>query len=200
MTELAHKKRGKCCGSGCRHCPFNHENVKDKASKFTTVNIRLDIIDIIEIDEVKGSIRIKLRVKAAWFDNRVTFSNLRLNRRLNELDNKEFSYIWKPDILFMNIISNEDREIFGTPKTLIERSIGMPQQSSNESALRKTISYSGDSNKIIFSETSRKDYLYASQGFNVLVVKKSSYINEYKNMNIFFYYFKCCFLYTEYNY
>jgi len=31
FTELSHKKRGKCCGSGCRHCPFNHENVKDKA-------------------------------------------------------------------------------------------------------------------------------------------------------------------------
>lgn len=33
FTEVAHKKRGKCCGSGCRHCPFNHENVKDKASQ-----------------------------------------------------------------------------------------------------------------------------------------------------------------------
>ena len=33
MTEYSHKKRGKCCGSGCRHCPFNHVNVKDKASR-----------------------------------------------------------------------------------------------------------------------------------------------------------------------
>jgi ATP-binding cassette subfamily B (MDR/TAP) protein 1 len=33
FTEIAHKQRGKCCGSGCRHCPFNHENVKDKAAK-----------------------------------------------------------------------------------------------------------------------------------------------------------------------
>lgn len=31
MTRLAHEKRGKCCGCGCRHCPFHHENVKDKA-------------------------------------------------------------------------------------------------------------------------------------------------------------------------
>ena len=31
FTEYAIKKRGKCCGSGCRHCPYNHENVKDKA-------------------------------------------------------------------------------------------------------------------------------------------------------------------------
>jgi len=27
MTEVAHKKRGKCCGCGCRHCPFNHAGV-----------------------------------------------------------------------------------------------------------------------------------------------------------------------------
>jgi ATP-binding cassette subfamily B (MDR/TAP) protein 1 len=30
MTEVAHQKRGKCCGSGCRHCPYSHENLKDK--------------------------------------------------------------------------------------------------------------------------------------------------------------------------
>jgi len=33
FTKLAHKKRGKCCGSGCRHCPYNHINVKDKANR-----------------------------------------------------------------------------------------------------------------------------------------------------------------------
>ena len=35
FTEIAHKKRGKCCGSGCRHCPYSHQNVKDKASKIS---------------------------------------------------------------------------------------------------------------------------------------------------------------------
>ena len=29
FTEIAHKERGRCCGSGCRHCPFDFENVKD---------------------------------------------------------------------------------------------------------------------------------------------------------------------------
>jgi hypothetical protein len=31
LTEYAHLKRGKCCGSGCRHCPYDHINVKKKA-------------------------------------------------------------------------------------------------------------------------------------------------------------------------
>ena len=33
FTEIAHRKRGKCCGSGCRHCPYSHVNVKDKLSR-----------------------------------------------------------------------------------------------------------------------------------------------------------------------
>ena len=27
FTEAYHRARGSCCGSGCRHCPFDHENV-----------------------------------------------------------------------------------------------------------------------------------------------------------------------------
>lgn len=31
FTEFAHLKRGTCCGSACRHCPYGHVNVKKKA-------------------------------------------------------------------------------------------------------------------------------------------------------------------------
>eukprot|EP01062_Namystynia_karyoxenos_P066012 TRINITY_DN60034_c0_g1_i1.p1 TRINITY_DN60034_c0_g1~~TRINITY_DN60034_c0_g1_i1.p1 ORF type:complete len:345 (+),score=79.63 TRINITY_DN60034_c0_g1_i1:80-1114(+) len=27
FTRVAHENRGKCCGSGCRHCPYDHVNV-----------------------------------------------------------------------------------------------------------------------------------------------------------------------------
>ena len=27
FTEVAHKSRGKCCGCGCRHCPYSHAGV-----------------------------------------------------------------------------------------------------------------------------------------------------------------------------
>jgi hypothetical protein len=32
FTEAWHLKRGYCCGSACRHCPYNHENVPSKPS------------------------------------------------------------------------------------------------------------------------------------------------------------------------
>jgi hypothetical protein len=30
FTETYHRKRGYCCGSACRHCPYNHVAVKDR--------------------------------------------------------------------------------------------------------------------------------------------------------------------------
>lgn len=27
FTEKYHLQRGYCCGNGCRHCPYNYENV-----------------------------------------------------------------------------------------------------------------------------------------------------------------------------
>ena len=36
MTEAYHLKRGYCCGSACRHCPFDHENVPVKELIETT--------------------------------------------------------------------------------------------------------------------------------------------------------------------
>lgn len=27
FTAAFHLKRGYCCGSGCRHCPYGHQNV-----------------------------------------------------------------------------------------------------------------------------------------------------------------------------
>lgn len=31
FTERFHAARGTCCGNSCRHCPYDHEAVVDKA-------------------------------------------------------------------------------------------------------------------------------------------------------------------------
>jgi hypothetical protein len=33
FTEAWHRKRGYCCGSACRHCPYGHENVPNKSDR-----------------------------------------------------------------------------------------------------------------------------------------------------------------------
>ena len=29
LTEQYHLERGYCCGNGCKHCPYNYENVEE---------------------------------------------------------------------------------------------------------------------------------------------------------------------------
>lgn len=29
LTEKYHLERGHCCGNGCRHCPYEYENVPE---------------------------------------------------------------------------------------------------------------------------------------------------------------------------
>ena len=30
FTETYHSARGRCCGNACRHCPFEHVNVRNR--------------------------------------------------------------------------------------------------------------------------------------------------------------------------
>jgi ABC-type Fe3+-hydroxamate transport system substrate-binding protein/diphthamide synthase (EF-2-diphthine--ammonia ligase) len=52
FTELAHQQRGKCCGSGCRHCPFSHVNVKDKISHIQQPALLYDAQQVVGISAV----------------------------------------------------------------------------------------------------------------------------------------------------
>ncbi len=29
LTEKYHLKKGYCCGNGCKHCPYNYQNVPE---------------------------------------------------------------------------------------------------------------------------------------------------------------------------
>jgi hypothetical protein len=33
FTPAYHLKRGNCCGSGCRHCPWREETAQDKRTQ-----------------------------------------------------------------------------------------------------------------------------------------------------------------------
>jgi len=38
MTEDYHLKRGYCCGSKCRHCPFEYKNVANKSANKSVIS------------------------------------------------------------------------------------------------------------------------------------------------------------------
>jgi hypothetical protein len=38
LTAAYHLERGHCCGNGCKHCPYNYENVAEpKRSKLLSL-------------------------------------------------------------------------------------------------------------------------------------------------------------------
>ena len=49
FTRLAHERRGKCCGCGCRHCPYRGNEV---SSKNETQNIKTQNIETQNIEDI----------------------------------------------------------------------------------------------------------------------------------------------------
>ena len=128
----------------------------DKQHGHNIVNINLNIMEIIAVNEVDGNIRIKLNVTAEWKDPRLTFYNLKTDTTLNELEREEATYIWVPDILFMNIRAMEDKKIYTFAKTYIERNPIIAPLSRSKTALNTARKFMGNDSKIIFYEASRK--------------------------------------------
>lgn len=56
LTSTYHLKRGKCCGTGCVHCPYDYENVSEPKRK-NLKNERPPVIFITktERDKTEGS-------------------------------------------------------------------------------------------------------------------------------------------------
>jgi len=62
FTKVAHERRGKCCGSGCRHCPYSHANVKNKAAKIQQPSLLYQ-----QIDDSIFSIKKNKKIKVLFF-------------------------------------------------------------------------------------------------------------------------------------
>jgi len=42
LTEKYHLAKGFCCGNGCRHCPYNYENVPEPRRSELRNNLNRD--------------------------------------------------------------------------------------------------------------------------------------------------------------
>ena len=72
------------------------------------LNISVDLTKILKIDEVEGSFRTKLFLRRQCLDPRLSYRNLKKERRVNLLSPSEEETVWLPLMVFENIPSNED--------------------------------------------------------------------------------------------
>ena len=54
FTEKYHLKRGYCCKSGCKHCPYGYDKKTDTFRQISKINIKL--IDLQNVKSFKISI------------------------------------------------------------------------------------------------------------------------------------------------
>ena len=89
--------------------------IKDKK---VSVNVSMNLLDILEINEVSMLFKTKFQLFLEWYDPRITFYNLKDSVKLNTLIPDEIESIWIPRITYKNTEKNDgsirDKETFGS--------------------------------------------------------------------------------------
>ena len=89
FTAIAHKERGRCCGSGCRHCPYSHENVRDKANKIQQPSILYQASgEFLSVVPPAGSRRLKALFFSGGKDSFLTIRALARQSVLDLINNE----------------------------------------------------------------------------------------------------------------
>ena len=110
---------------GCKMVHLDPKRyLKDKPPPPTTngekvaANISVNLLDVLEINEVRMSFKTKYKLFIQWFDPRINFYNLKTDEELNTLLPDEMESIWIPSITFYNTENNDgsisDRRTFGS--------------------------------------------------------------------------------------
>ena len=72
----------------------------------------IQINNILEINEVKNSIMIKFVQWRVFYDNRLTYKDLKHDSNLNKLTDEEQEILWRPRITFFNLAKPSDYQYF----------------------------------------------------------------------------------------
>ena len=113
------------------------------------VNISLDILKILDINEVEGIFKVSFQLHSTWFDDRLTYANLKKDSDLNTLTEKEKVDIWTPKIVFSN---TESQDSVIKDENVIARlsRFGSARVGGMDEAI-KTFYFRGTDNPITFS-------------------------------------------------
>ena len=113
------------------------------------VNISLDILKILDINEVEGIFKVSFQLHSTWFDDRLTYANLKKNSNLNTLTEKEKVDIWTPKIVFSNTKSQDSVIKDANVIARLSR-FGSARAGGMDEAIQ-TFYFSGTDNPITFS-------------------------------------------------
>ena len=86
---------------------FTPFEVVNKEINKVLVEVSVNVLDIVEVSDIKNAIMMKFILFMEWTDLRLTFQNLQANQRSNLLSDQQKNSAWYPVLLFSNTINNE---------------------------------------------------------------------------------------------
>jgi len=97
---------------GCNIVSYHDNYNKEVTSnnEKSDLNTSVEIHNILSIDENRGKIRVTMRLILEWYDSRLTFMNLKIQKEFNVLSDSEYSLIWKPRVIYVNMETKDTEE------------------------------------------------------------------------------------------
>ena len=114
-----------------------------------SVNVSVEVLKILQLSEIEGLFTVSFKLSMTWYDPRIVYTNLKMDRDLNKLTSVEKETLWKPVIVFDN---TKDKDITLTDdRTLpmINRYGNFSQSPSSEP--EETYFFKGSENPITYS-------------------------------------------------
>ena len=127
--------------------PFTVDPVTENVEP-VQVNISSEILDILNIDEVEQTFKLKFQLALSWYDFRLVYHNLKTSRIANSPSFEEVQKLWIPNIIFGN---TENNDVIGTdPLAKVTISKEGAFSLSDETVVDEINVFKGSENKIIF--------------------------------------------------
>ena len=91
---------------------------EDQSSLLVTVDA---IIKSFDIDTMKTTMTLAFRFKQTWYDNRLTYVNLKTDHSLNRVSNDLMKELWTPEVAFVNTPDNNHSDLDSESDMTIHR-------------------------------------------------------------------------------
>ena len=123
------------------------------------INCSITISDIVEVNELKGSMEIKLNFKRRWLDSQLTYQNLKIEQP-NNLSPDDKNHIWIPYNTFENIANIDN--IVATDQLdtlLVIPSAGFHYSLADNTYIHNTRLFEGAQNYLHYERQSTVEWL-----------------------------------------
>ena len=131
-------------------------SVKGKKN-MANVSVSIDLLKLVDIDEEDYSIEIQFSITLTWLENRATYQNLKYDKSLNALNEKDVEKLWLPRVIYENTDQKETTRLgeFGNgewqTRLVVNRTGNFTRSEPNH--LDEVETFEGEQNHLIMSQT-----------------------------------------------